>query len=190
MATAATIPDTKVSVLMATMGNIVVIIILLLSSNLIVTKNIAQQLLNFIVFVQFCSVEDILQLTFIEPQTVTSAAFVYEQGRFGRTEDNFLHFFVADRAFPYFLIAFGIDSERIEQVFSLVGLVQQKLEFAGIQPDAAAVGAMIDLNVFELKRDHRIFTSWTIHILKLKIQYPEPMSTRRAHRQMPAASAG
>jgi len=40
-----------VSLLRATMGNIVVSIILLLSLKLIVTKHIAQQLLNFIIFV-------------------------------------------------------------------------------------------------------------------------------------------
>jgi hypothetical protein len=129
--------------------------------------------LNLIVFVELGSVEDILELAFVKPQTIASAAFIYEQGGFGRANDDFLHFFVANRTFPHFFGAYRIDFERIKHVFSLVRLVKQKFKLTGVQPDAAAVGAIIYLYTLEFKRDHRIFTSWTIHISKLKIQEPK-----------------
>jgi hypothetical protein len=56
----------------------------------------------------------------VKPQAITSGAFVYEQRRRGRANDDFLHFFQAYRAFSPFFSATGINFEGIEQLFGLL----------------------------------------------------------------------
>jgi len=141
-----------------------VLIILLLSLTLTLNKHVLQQLLNFTVFVQFRPVENLVQLPFVKPQAVTSAALVDEQGGCGRANDDSPHLLIADGTRSHSFGASAIDLERVEQMPRPSRLTEQKLKLAGVQPNATAIGAIIDLNILEFEGDHRIFANGTIHI--------------------------
>jgi len=56
-----------------------------------------------------------------------------------------------------------VDFEGIEQLFGILRIAEQELQFAGIEPDAATTGAIIDFNFLKLKGNHCIFANRTIH---------------------------
>jgi len=74
-----------------------------------------------------------------------------------------LHFFEAYRAFSGFFRGIGVDFERIEEFFGLLGISEQHFEFAGVEPDAAADSAVINLDISEFEGNHRVFANRTIH---------------------------
>jgi len=74
-----------------------------------------------------------------------------------------LHFFQANWAFSGLFGAIGVNFEGIKQFFGLLGVAEQYFELSGVEPDTAAVGAEINLDVGELKGNHRVFANRTIH---------------------------
>ncbi len=134
-------------------------------------EHIGQQFRNLFSFIERGVFQNVLQLAFVEPQAVASWTFVYEQRRCGLvrhfrgglTDDDFLHFFQADRAFFLPFGAVWVDFERGEQLFGLLLIAEQKLHLAGIEPDAAAVGAMVGFDLGKLDGNHCIFTNRAIH---------------------------
>jgi hypothetical protein len=162
--TTRTISEILVNMLMARMDDSCVNMIFLLSLIFsIVTEHLGQQILNPVVLIQLGSIENVVQLTRIEPQAVAPAALIYEQSRLRIANDNLLHLLVADGAFPLRFLGLRIDPERAEQCSGLFRLIKQEFEFAGIKPDSATVKTVVNLNILELKCDHRILTNRTIH---------------------------
>ena len=56
-----------------------------------------------------------------------------------------------------------VDFERIEQLIGVFQLAEQQFELSGVEPDTAAVGAVVDFNFLKLKGNHRVFANRTIH---------------------------
>ena len=162
--TTKTISEILVNIFMARMDASLVNMIFLLSLIFsIVTEHLGQQILNPVVLIQLGSIENVVQLTFIEPQAVAPAALVNEQSRLRIANDNLLHLLVANGTFPFRFLRRRIDPERIEQYSGLFRLIKQEFEFTRIKPDSATVKTVVNLNILELKCDHRILTNRTIH---------------------------
>jgi len=56
-----------------------------------------------------------------------------------------------------------VDFEGIEQLIGVFRLAEQQFELSGVEPDTAAVGAVVDFNFLKLKGNHRVFANRTIH---------------------------
>jgi len=126
-------------------------------------EHIGQEFLNFIFFVEFGSVDDILEFAFVEPEAVAFWASVYEEFWMGMPDDDFLHFFQADGAVSGFFGRVWVDVEGIDEAACMLRVVEEEFEFASIEPDAATFGAVVDFDVGQLKSNHRVFANGAVH---------------------------
>ncbi len=109
-----------------------------------------------------------MEFAFVEPQAVAFGTFIYQQSGLGEGDDNFLHFFQTDWAFSTFFAGIWVDFEGMKEVFGFFVIAEEKLELAGIEPDAITCGTEVDFNFCKFESNHRIFADGTVHKREIK----------------------
>lgn len=126
-------------------------------------KKITQKAFDFALAVKSTRLKNHLKFAAVEPQTVIPGAAV-DQLEFasGLADMHFIHFRKTNRTLAFFFIRLSL-AEGTQDMFCCIGTVQQEFQFAAVEPDAPAGGAIIDFDLIKLKDEHGLAACGAIH---------------------------
>jgi len=104
-----------------------------------------------------------MQFAGIEPQAMSVGTLVEESMPAGVIVMHFSHCFAANGAAASLFTGFG------DYQFNGCTAVKQQLQLPGIEPDASAAVAMVNLNTIQFLDDHFVFTVRTLHGVNVKM---------------------